>query len=132
MATGAIKVNRTALINKLESVKDKLEATYAKLEKNKKDYDKEFETWLQGASKHIVKVSCVRYDRTVEVIVSESYLAKKPKEKPIDPKKPNEVQPSWTIKSDIKQLSEALALLKLSEEQTVSQSLLKNLSQYLV
>jgi hypothetical protein len=131
MATGAIKVNRVALISKLESVKDKLEATYATLEKNKKDYDKEFDAWLQGASKHIVKVSSVRYDRTVEVIVSESYLAKKPKEKPIDPKKPNEVQPSWSIKSDIKQLSEALALLKLSEEQTVSQSLLKNLAQYL-
>jgi hypothetical protein len=131
MATGAIKVNRLALISKLESVKGNLDATLAKLEKNKADYDKEFDTWLQGASKHIVKVLSIRYGSTGEFEISPAYLAKKPKEKPLDPKKPNEVQPSWSIRTDIKNLSEALAILKLSEEQTVSQSLLKNLAQYL-
>jgi hypothetical protein len=131
MATGAVKVNRVALISKLESVKGNLETTLAKLEKHKAGYDKEFDTWLQGASKHIVKVLSIRYGSTGEFEISQAYLAKKPQEKPFDPKKPNEVQVTWSLKTDIKNLSEALAILKLSEEQTVSQSLLKNLAQYL-
>ncbi len=131
MATGAIKVNRLALITKLEEAKTKLDNQLARKEQIKAEFDAELAKWREGAPKHIIEVGQHRYGNTLEVKVSDAYLAKFPKEKPFDPKNPNIVHPSWSIQSEIKNLSEALALLKLSEEQTVSQSLLKSLAQYL-
>ena len=131
MATGAIKVNRLALITKLEEAKTKLDNQLARKEQIKAEFDAELAKWREGAPKQIIEVGQHRYGNTLEVKVSDAYLAKFPKEKPFDPKNPNIVHPSWSIQSEIKNLSEALALLKLSEEQTVSQSLLKSLAQYL-
>jgi hypothetical protein len=131
MATGAIKVNRLALITKLEGAKAKLDKDLARKEQIKAEFELELTKWREGAPKHIIEVLNHRYGTTLEVKVSDAYLAKFPKEKPFDPKNPSIVHPSWNIQSDIKNLSEALAILKLSEEQTVSQSLLKNLAQYL-
>ena len=132
MASGTVKVNRTALISKLEEAKGNLEATLVKVEKNKAEYEREYDAWLQGTSKHIVKVISLRYGSTGEFEVSQAYIAKRPTEKPLDPKYPNIVQPSFQLKQEIRNLTETLAILNLSEEQTVSQSMLKNLAQYLV
>jgi hypothetical protein len=131
MATGAIKVNRLALIAKLEEAKTKLDKQLARKEQIKAKFEVELAKWREGAPKHIIEVGQHRYGNTIEMKVSDAYLAKFPKEEPFDPKNPNIVHPSWSIQSEIKNLSEALALLKLSEEQTVSQSMLKNLAQYL-
>jgi len=131
MATGAIKVNRTLLIARLEDAKTKLEKDLARKEEIKVDFEAELKKWREEAPKHIIEVMSHRYGNVIEMKVSDAYLAKFPKEKPFDPKNPNIVHPSWSIQSDIKNLSETLALLKLSEEQTVSQSMLKNLAQYL-
>jgi aspartate/methionine/tyrosine aminotransferase len=131
MATGAIKVNRLALITKLEEAKAKLDKQLARMNQLTEEFDLEVEKWREGAKKHIIEVSSPRYGNTYEVKLSEAYIARYPKKKPFDPKKPNEVEPSWGVKQDIKNLSETLAMLKLSEEQTVSQSMLKNLAQYL-
>jgi hypothetical protein len=131
MATGAIKVNRTLLISKLEVAKADLEKKQARLEQINSDFDVELTKWREGATKHIVEVSNQRYGNTYEAKISDAYLAKYPKKKPFDPKDPNVVEPSWAIKQDIKSLSESLIMLKLSEEQTVSQTLLRNLAQYL-
>ena len=131
MATGAIKVNRLALIAKLEEAQAKLEKQLARKEQIRAKLDKELEKWREGAPKHIIEVMHLRYGNTIEMKLSDAYLAKMPKEEAFDPKKPNEVVPSWSIQTEIKNLKEALALLKLSDEQTVSQSMLKNLAQYL-
>ena len=131
MATGTIKVNRTALIAKLESVKADLEKQLARKREIKDQYELELKKWRDGAVKHIVEVQSHRYGNTFEFRVSDAYLAKLPKEQPFDPKNPNIVHPSWSIESDIKNLAQSLAILKLSEEQTVNQSLLKSLAQYL-
>jgi hypothetical protein len=131
MATGAIKVNRLALIAKLEEAKANLDKQLARKEQIKAKFEIELAKWREGAPKHIVEVMNHRYGTTLEVKVSDAYLAKFPKEEPFDPKNPNIVHPSWSIQQEVKNLSEALALLKLSEEQTVSQSMLKNLAQYL-
>jgi predicted nuclease with TOPRIM domain len=130
-SSGAIKVNRTALINKLEEAKADLEKKQARLEQLDKDFNAELDKWREGAKKHIIEISSHRYNSTYEAKISDAYIAKYPKKKPFDPKNPNIVEPSWSIKQDIKNLSETLAMLKLSEEQTVSQSMLKNLAQYL-
>ena len=131
MATASIKVNRTALIAKLEEAKTNLEKQLARKREIKTQYDLELTKWREGAVKHIIEVQSHRYGNTLEVRVSDAYLAKLPKEQPFDPKNPNIVHPSWSIESDVKNLNEALAILKLSEEQTVNQSLLKSLAQYL-
>jgi hypothetical protein len=131
MATGAIKVNRLALITKLEEAKTKLDKQLARKEQIKAKFEVELAKWREGAPKHIIEVMSHRYGSVIEMKVSDPYLAKFPKEEPFDPKNPNFVHPSWSIQTEIKNLSEALALLKLSEEQTVSQSMLKNLAQYL-
>lgn len=131
MATGAIKVNRLALIAKLEEAKAVLEKQLARKEQIKAKFDKELEKWREGAPKHIIEVMNHRYGNTIEMKVSDAYLAKFPKEEAFDTKNPNIVYPRYGFESEIKNLSEALALLRLSEEQTVSQSMLKNLAQYL-
>ena len=131
MASGAIKVNRLALITKLEEAKTKLDKDLARKEQIKAEFELELKKWREGAPKHIIEVMSHRYGSVVEMKVSDAYLAKFPKEKPFDPKNPNIVHPSWSIQTEVKNLSEALALLKLSEEQTVSQSMLRNLAQYL-
>ena len=131
MATASIKVNRTALIAKLEEAKTNLEKQLARKREIKTQYDLELTKWREGAVKHIIEVQSHRYGNTLEVRVSDAYLAKLPKEQPFDPKNPNIVHPSWSIESDIKNLAQSLAILKLSEEQTVNQSLLKSLAQYL-
>jgi glycyl-tRNA synthetase (class II) len=131
MATATIKVNRLALMEKLETVKTDLDKKLARMNQLEKEFDAELDKWREGAKKHITEVLSSRYGNTYEVKLSDAYIAKYPKKKPFDPKNPNIVEPSWGIKQDIKNLSEALALLKLSEEQTVSQSMLKNLAQYL-
>jgi hypothetical protein len=130
-SSGAIKVNRLALITKLEEAKAKLDKDLARKEQIKAEFEVELKKWREGAPKHIIEVMNHRYNSVLEVRVSDAYLAKFPKEKPFDPKNPNTVHPSWSIQQEVKNLSETLALLKLSEEQTVSQSMLKNLAQYL-
>jgi hypothetical protein len=131
MATASIKVNRTALIARLEEVQTNLEKQLARKKAIKEQFELELKKWREGAVKHIIEVSSHRYGTTLEVKVSDAYLAKLPKEQPFDPKNPNIVHPSWSIESDVKNLAQSLAILKLSEEQTVNQSLLKNLAQYL-
>jgi hypothetical protein len=131
MATGAIKVNRLALIAKLEEAKAKLEKQLARKEQIKAEFEVELEKWRLGAPKHIIEVMNHRYGNVIEMKVSDSYLAKFPKEKPFDPKNANIVYPRYGFEADIKNLTETLAMLRLSEEQTVSQSMLKNLAQYL-
>jgi hypothetical protein len=131
MASSAVKVNRVALIAKLEESKAKLESQLARKEQIRLDFEAELQKWREGAPKHIIEVMNHRYGSVIEMKVSDAYLAKFPKEKPFDPKNPNMVHPSWSIQSDIKNLSESIAILKLSEEQTVSQSMLRNLAQYL-
>ena len=131
MATGAIKVNRLALIAKLEEAKANLDKQLARKEQIKAKFEIELAKWREGAPKHIIEVMNHRYGNVIEMKVSDAYLAKFPKEEPFDPKDPNIVYPRYGFESEIKNLKEALALLKLSEEQTVSQSMLKNLAQYL-
>ena len=131
MATGAIKINRLALIAKLEEAKAQLDKQLARKEQIKVKFDAELAKWREGAPKHIIEVGQHRYGNTIEMKVSDAYLAKFPKEEPFDLKNPNIVHPRYTFESDIKNLTETLALLKLSEEQTVSQSMLRNLAQFL-
>lgn len=131
MANATIKVNRLALIAKLEAVKATLDKQLARKEQIKAEFDAEVEKWKKDAPKHIVEVMTHRYGTTLEMKVSDAYLAKFPKEKPFDPKKPNEITPSWTIRQDIEKLAQTLALLELSEEQTVSQSLMKDIARFL-
>ena len=103
----------------------------ARKEQIKAKFEIELAKWREGAPKHIIEVMNHRYGNVIEMKVSDAYLAKFPKEEPFDPKDPNIVYPRYGFESEIKNLKEALALLKLSEEQTVSQSMLKNLAQYL-
>jgi hypothetical protein len=131
MATATIKVNRLALMKKLEAVKADLDKKLARMNQLTEEFDADVEKWREGAKKHIVEVSSPRYGNTYEVKLSEAYIARYPKKKPFDPKNPNIVEPSWTIKQDIEKVAQTLALLELSEEQAVSQSLMKDIARFL-
>jgi hypothetical protein len=131
MATATIKVNRLALMAKLTTVKAELDKKLARMNQLTEDYDAEVEKWREGAKKHIIEVSSPRYGNTYEAKLSDAYIAKYPKKKPFDPKNPNIVEPSWTIKQDIEKVAQTLALLELSEEQAVSQSLMKDIARFL-
>ena len=131
MATATIKVNRLALMKKLEAVKADLDKKLARMNQLTEEFDADVEKWREGAKKHIVEVSSPRYGNTYEVKLSEAYIARYPKKKPFDPKNPNIVEPSWSIKQDIEKVAQTLALLELSEEQAVSQSLMKDIARFL-
>lgn len=131
MATATIKVNRLALMKKLEAVKADLEKKLERKEQIRLDFEADLKKWREGAPKHITEVMNHRYGSTIEVKVSDAYLAKFPKEKPFDPKNPNIVEPSWSIKQDAEKVAQTLALLELSEEQAVSQSLMKDIARFL-
>ena len=131
MATATIKVNRLALMAKLTTIKAELDKKLARMNQLTEDYDAEVEKWREGAKKHIIEISSPRYGNTYEAKLSDAYIAKYPKKKPFDPKNPNIVEPSWSIKQDIEKLAQTLALLELSEEQAVSQSLMKDIARFL-
>ena len=131
MSSATIKVNRLALMSRLTTVKADLDKKLARMNQLTEDFDAEVEKWREGAKKHIVEVSSPRYGNTYEAKLSEAYIAKYPKKKPFDPKNPNIVEPSWSIKQDIEKLAQTLALLELSEEQSVSQSLMKDIARFL-
>jgi hypothetical protein len=135
MTATAIKVNRLALVARLKEVKASREAEYNKLIKDYEAYKVELEKFTQGATKHIVKI-WNNYGLEYRVELSPEYLAKKPEE-PANPS--NYVQHgrqgSYTLnqksKEELSELTATINLLELSNEDTVGQTLLKNVAKYL-
>jgi hypothetical protein len=135
MSATAIKVNRLALVARLKEVKASREAEYDKLIKDYKDYKQDLDKWLDGAKKHIVKL-WNNYGTEFRADISPEYLAKKPEE-PTNPG--NYVQHgrqgSYTLnqksKEELSELTATINLLELSNEDTVGQTLLKNVAKYL-
>jgi hypothetical protein len=135
MTATAIKVNRLALVSKLKEVKEAREAEFAKLIKDYETYTADKEKWLEGAKKHIVKI-WHSYGNEFRVDIDPSYASTKPEE----PTSPTSYvqhgrQGSTTLKQknkdELTELTATINLLELSNEDTVGQTLLKNVSKYL-
>jgi hypothetical protein len=135
MSATAIKVNRLALITKLKEVKKSREAEFAKLIKDYETYTADKDKWLEGAQKHIVKM-WHSYGNEFRVDIDPKYLKGKPEE----PTSPSSYvqhgrQGSTTLrqknKDELTELTATINLLELSNEETVGQTLLKNVSKFL-
>lgn len=135
MSATAIKVNRLALLAKLKEVKETKEAEFAKLIKDYETYTADKDKWLESAKKHIVKV-WHSYGNEFRIELDPAYVATKPEE----PTSPTSYvqhgrQGSTTLKQknkdDLTELTATINLLELSNEETVGQTLLKNVSKFL-
>jgi hypothetical protein len=135
MSATAIKVNRLALVARLKEVKANKESEFAKLLKDWADYKSNNDKWLEGSKKHIVNI-WNNYGQEFRVDIDPAYLSKKPKE-PTNPS--NYVQHgrqgSYTLnqksKEELSELTATINLLELSNEDTVGQTLLKNVAKFL-
>ena len=135
MSATAIKVNRLALIARLKEVKVIKEQDFAKLLEDYKTYKVDTDKWVEGAKKHIIKI-WNNYGTELRVEIDPEYEQKKPKE----PTNPGQYvqhgrQGSYTLnqksKEELSELTATINLLELSNEETVGQTLLKNVAKYL-
>lgn len=134
MATATIKVNRLALIAKLEEAKVRIMSEADKSVKDYEAYQVAIKKWAEQAIKHADTVSHY-HSNEFRFSVKVSYLKEKPKE----PTNPN--QTSWErgksytslslAKEAVKEIDQAISLLNLCEDTTVPQSLVKTVAQYL-
>lgn len=135
MSATAIKVNRLALVSRLKEVKEAREAEFAKLIKDYETYNADREKWLEGAKKHIVKI-WNSYGNELRVDIDPSYASTKPEE-PTNPTSyvQHGRQGSITLKQkskdELTELTATINLLELSNEDTVGQTLLKNVAKFL-
>jgi hypothetical protein len=135
MSATAIKVNRLALVAKLKEVKASREAEYAKVINDYETYKSDNDKWLEGAKKHIVKI-WNSYGNEFRVDIEQSYIDKKP-EQPTDPKsyvqhgRQGSITLNQKSKEELSELTATINLLELSNEDTVGQTLLKNVAKYL-
>jgi hypothetical protein len=135
MSATAIKVNRLALVARLKEVKASREAEFTKLLKDYETYTADKDKWLESAKKHIVKM-WHSYGNEFRVDLDPAYVATKPEE----PTSPSSYvqhgrQGSTTLKQknkdELTELTATINLLELSNEETVGQTLLKNVSKFL-
>jgi hypothetical protein len=135
MSATAIKVNRLALIARLKEVKAIREADNAKVINDYQTYKSDNDKWLEGAKKHIIKI-WNSYGNEFRVDIDPAYEDKKPKE-PTSPSsyvqhgRQGSITLSAKNKEELSELTATINLLELSNEETVGQTLLKNVAKYL-
>jgi hypothetical protein len=135
MSATAIKVNRLALVARLKEVKANKEQELTELLKDYDTYKSDNDKWLEGAKKHIIKI-WNSYGNEFRVDIDPDYVNKKPKE-PTDPNKyvQHGRQGSTTLrvksKEELSEITATINLLELSNEDTVGQTLLKNVAKFL-
>lgn len=138
MATATIKVNRVALIAKLEEAGKALNDQMNAIDKAEKDYQIALNKWAANAIKHRDGNFDLDYNSRITFRVSGAYLEEKP-QKPAESLKDHK---DWkrsvgsiTRKDQfitaMKEISNTLAVLALSTEVDVPQSIYKSVAQYL-
>ena len=135
MTATAIKVNRLALLAKLKEVKATKEQELAKILSDYDTYKAELDKFTEGAKKHIVKI-WNNYGNEFRVDIDPIYAEKKP----VEPTNPNSYvqhgrQGSTSLrvksKDELSEITATINLLELSNEETVGQTLLKNVAKFL-
>lgn len=135
MSATAIKVNRLALVARLKEVKVNKEAELAKILKDYETYKSDNDKWLEGAKKHIVKI-WNSYGQEFRIDIEQAYVDKKPQQ-PTDPRsyvqhgRQGSITLSQKSKEELSELTATINLLELSNEDTVGQTLLKNVAKFL-
>jgi hypothetical protein len=135
MSATAIKVNRLALVARLKEVKATREADIAKVVKDYEQYKQDLAKFVDGAKKHIVSI-WNNYGNQYQIEISPEYAKNKPEE-PTNPNgyvqhgRQGSITLSTKYKEELSELTATINLLELSNEDTVGQTLLKNVAKYL-
>ena len=132
-----VKVATTKVIKALEGTLAKLEKDYATQGANEAKYQKAQEKWRKEIGKwaidHFSKAENLRtnyrsWNKTLnvdfDIIVSES-------EFPAEPEKDFEVIHTHTYKEMKEDITNALTILKMTDEETVNASTMKQIAKYL-
>lgn len=137
MATATIKVNRVALIAELEKAGDTLSKRAEAIKKAESDYQIALNKWAYGAIKHRSGDFSTDYHNRITFAVSAEYLAERPEapkekaEDTMDWRRGHRITRIGEINNALKEISNTIAVLKLSTEETVGQSIYKSVAQYL-
>ena len=135
MSATAIKVNRLALVARLKEVKATRESEIAKVIKDYENYKLDLAKFLDGAKKHIVSI-WNNYGNQYQIEVDAEYGKKRPEE-PTNPNgyvqhgRQGSITLSTKYKEELSELTATINLLELSNEDTVGQTLLKNVAKFL-
>jgi hypothetical protein len=132
-----VKIQTVKIIKALEASLAKLEADYATQEKNEAKYLKAVEKWktevFTFAMANVKKSFNVRtnYRSYNETLNIDFDLNVKESELPVEPERDFEFIHASTYRESKKELSNAIRILKMTDEETVSTSTYQAVSEYL-
>jgi len=132
-----VKIATTKIITALESALAKLEADYATQSVNEAKYNKAVEKWkaevFEFAMANVKKSFNLRtnyrsYNNTLNVDFD---LTVPEKDMPVEPERDFEFLHASTYRESKKELSNAIRILKMTDEETVNTSTYNAVSEYL-
>ena len=130
-----VKVSTSKLIKALEDALSKREKQEAEYEKKVEQYKKDYEAFLQsllpliGTKKLTLKAKSLRKDfrSDSDVVEFEFALDKSLKV----PEAPTRDTPSWSYSAQCEEIRNAIAILKMTDDEYVSTNTYKGVAQYL-
>jgi hypothetical protein len=134
-----LKVSKAKLITQLEKALAERQKRFESNEKNQREYEKEMEKYSQAVLKLVKSGKATFGD-----VSKSSYYGRRRKQSdefsvtvtipkslaPDEPKQPNHYQ-DWQWKSDRESITNALRMLEMSDDEYVTTSTLKSVSEYL-
>jgi hypothetical protein len=129
-----VKVSVAKVIKALETKLAQVEKDYSNQEANEAKYQKSLEAWKKQAAKILVDSFskaeniriATRYNGTTNIDFDVPG-AKVPEE----PKREFDVLPEWKYRETKEDINNAIRILNLTDEETVSTSTMRSISQYL-
>jgi hypothetical protein len=134
----SVKVETKKVIAALEATLTKKQDAYEKQDEAKAKYDKEVEKYnlavmklVKGGKGKITSAHKHGWHRSQNGIITISAEIEFPKTAlPVEPKEPNDIH-EFTHKREVEEISGAIRILKMSDQEYVNASTMKSVSQYL-
>jgi hypothetical protein len=132
-----VKVATPKVIKALEAKLELIESNYKNQEKHEADYQKAMTAWkkevAEFAIKKFAKAENIRtnyreWNKTLNVDFD---ITVSGSEFPTEPKKEHETMHHHTYKEMVGEISNALSILRMTDEETVNASTMKTIAQYL-
>ena len=133
----SVKVATAKVIKSLEEKLAEVEKNYVNQEANEAKYQKEYEKYRKAltdyAIANIKKATNFRtnyrsYQNNLNIDFDIQVLEK---DLPIEPKREFEVMAEWSYKEIREEVSNAIRILKMTDEETVNASTFKSIAKYL-
>ena len=132
-----VKVATPKVIKALEAKLAKIQNDFANQEKNEAKFQKE----LTAYNKQLLKLATANFAKATDVRTNyrewnnqlnvDFNLVIPKDEIPAEPKRDFVTQQDWKVKEMVEEITNALNILKMTDEETVNASTMKSIAQYL-